>query len=90
MKKEKKKYQKWSDYERAVLVAHHKSFGRAAVEVLQQKVPLHSPASVKCELNRFDDWKRTGVMEFGCRYKDRNSRPGAKQKYIKIIKDLTF
>ena len=90
MKTKKKKYQKWSDYERAVLVAHHKSFGRAAVEVLHQKVSLHSLPSVKCELNRFDDWKRTGVMEFGCRYKDRNSRSGVKQKYIKIIQDLNL
>lgn len=88
--KKKKKYQKWSDYERAILVGHHKSFGRAAVEILHKKIPLHSAASVKCELNRFDDWKRTGIMEFSCPWKDRNSRSGVKQKYIKIIQDLNF
>lgn len=84
----KKKYQKWSDYERAIIVQHHKSFGRGATDLLFEKIKNHSEGSINCELWRFDDWKRTGVMEFGCRYKDRNGRGGVKQKYIKIIKDL--
>ena len=88
--KTKKKYQRWSDYERALVVAHHRSFGRGALDLLYNKIPLHSEASIRCELFRFDDWKRTGIMEFAPRAKYINSRGGVRKVYEKIITDLSL
>ena len=86
--KKKKDRLPWSDYERALVVQHQKSFGRGANKVLFSKLSYRSKGSVWCELTRFDDWKRTGIMEFGCNPKHKGGRKGVIATYIRIIKDL--
>lgn len=83
-----KKYQKWSDYERTQLISHYRKFGKANKEILASKMPHRSLDSVSCEVDKFDEWQRTGVMEYGSKWKHRNNRAGTRATYTRIIQEL--
>ena len=77
---------KWTDYERVQVIRHHRTFGRANLDILVASISNHSYDSVKLELDRFDIWLRTGIMEFG-----KNKKPGRKgvvESYTRIIQTL--
>lgn len=82
-----KKYKKWNDYERSMIIMHYKKFCLANRESLWTKIPGHSIGSINCEISRYDNWLRTGVLEFE-KAKTNNLRPGSVEKYIRIINDL--
>ena len=78
---------KWTDYERVQIIRHHRTFGKANLHILVSKISTHSHDSVMCELMRFNDWIKTGVMEFGKKKKP-GGRAGVIETYTRIIKDL--
>jgi len=86
--KEKKVYQSWSDYERVLIIRHYRKFGLANQEGLAKKMTYRSIGSISCEINKFDSWQRTGVMEYGSKWKHRNGRCGTRETYTRIIDDL--
>ncbi len=83
----KKKYAKWSDYERVQIIRHHRMFGKANMRLLTDNIKSHSPDAVMCELMRFDDWIKTGIMQFG-RVKKPGGRKGTIKVYTRIILTL--
>ena len=84
----KKVYQKWSDYERSLIVAHHRKFGISNKFILAGKMPYRTYHSVSCELDKFHIWQTTGVMEYTGKFRDRNNRAGVRATYTRIIEDL--
>jgi hypothetical protein len=84
----KKVYQKWTDYERALIITHHRQFGIANKHILASRMPYRSFASVSCELDKFHIWRNTGIMEYTGSYRHRNNRAGVRATYTRIIKDL--
>jgi hypothetical protein len=84
----KKVYQKWNDYERSLIVAHHRKFGIANKHILASKMPYRSLCSVSCEIDKFHIWQTTGIMEYTGSYKYRNSRVGTRAAYTRVIMDL--
>ena len=51
-------------------------------------MPHRSLDSVSCEVDKFDEWQRTGVMEYGSKWKHRNNRAGTRATYTRIIQEL--
>lgn len=84
----KKKYLKWSDYERMLIISHNRKFGIANVEILCQKMPNRSFSSINCELKKFDCWLKTGIMEFKSSEKHRQERAGVRETYTRLISEL--
>jgi hypothetical protein len=78
---------KWTDYERVLVIRHHRTFGRANLHLLVDNISKHSQDSVMCELMRFDDWIKTGIMEFGKKKKP-GGRKGVIETYTRIIQTL--
>jgi hypothetical protein len=84
----KKKYQKWNDYELAIIIAHHRRFGVSNKESLYNKIPGHSIGSINCEIGRFNNFIKRDCLEFG--YPKNITRPGSRKRYIRIIDDLSI
>ena len=87
------KRQKWTNYDRAILIAHHRKFGMTNREDLYKKLPHRTIGSIKCEIQRFNNWILYDVMEQ--HYKNKPNfnisiRTKTRQTYIKIIKDLNL
>ena len=78
---------KWTDYERVQIIRHHRTFGKANIHLLAASISRHSYDSVACELMRFDDWIKTGIMEFG-KKKKAGGRSGVIETYTRIIQTL--
>lgn len=79
---------KWTDYETALVISHNKRFGVSNIQRLQDRLPNRSVDSIVCELKRCNNLMTTGVMEFSGKAKHRNSRPGRRNVYYRIIEDL--
>lgn len=89
--KVKKNWMRWTDYDRAVLIAHYRKFGLTNRQQLNEKLPHRSSNSIKVELFRFNNWQLYDVMELHYRSKpagDINLRQKTRDTYIKIINDL--
>ena len=79
---------KWTDYERTLIISHYRKFGKANLDTLGSKMPYRTLESISCEVDKFDSWQRTGVMAYKVNQKYKNSRPGTRKAYTRIIEDL--
>lgn len=86
----KKKYTKWTDLDRAVIITHHRKWGVANKETLYDKLSHRGVATIDCELSRFDCWRKTGIMEFKASQKYANHRAGTIEKYKNLINLLNL
>jgi hypothetical protein len=87
------KKMRWTDYDRAVLIAHHRQFGVTNLDKLCEKIPHRTRSSIKVELFRFNNWILYDVMELHYRRRpsnDVNLRIKTRNVYTKIISDLNL